>query len=26
VHQVIEISLDGGKTWKTGFDAEYRRK
>ena len=26
VHQVIEISLDGGKTWKTMFDAEYRRK
>jgi len=26
VRQVIEISLDGGKTWKTTFDAEYRRK
>jgi len=26
VHQVIEFSLDGGKTWKTMFDAEYRRK
>ncbi|HET9696773.1 MAG TPA: hypothetical protein VFP40_07900 [Terriglobales bacterium] len=26
VHQVIEISLDNGKTWKIGFDAEYRRK
>ena len=26
VHQVIEFSLDGGKTWRTGFDAEYRRR
>ena len=26
VHQLIEMSLDGGKTWKTGFDAEYRKK
>ena len=26
VHQVIEISLDGGKTWKATFDAEYRKK
>lgn len=26
VRQVIEISLDGGKTWKTTFDAEYRKK
>jgi hypothetical protein len=25
VHQVIEISCDTGKTWETGFDAEYRR-
>ena len=25
VHQVIEISRDDGKTWKTVFDAEYRR-
>jgi len=25
VRQIIEISTDGGKTWKTGFDAEYRR-
>jgi len=26
VHQVIEISRDGGKTWETVFDAEYRRQ
>ena len=26
VRQVIEISLDGGKTWQTTFDAEYRKK
>jgi hypothetical protein len=26
VHQLIEISLDGGKTWKAMFDAEYRKK
>jgi hypothetical protein len=26
VHQLIEISLDGGTTWKTAFDAEYRKK
>ncbi len=25
VHQVIEISRDAGKTWKTVFDADYRR-
>ncbi len=25
VRQVIETSTDGGKTWKTGYDAEYRR-
>jgi hypothetical protein len=25
VRQVIEISLDNGKTWKTTFDAEYRK-
>ena len=25
VRQVIEVSKDGGKTWMTGFDAEYRR-
>jgi hypothetical protein len=25
VHQVIEISRDGGKTWEVTFDAEYRR-
>jgi len=25
VHQVIEISRDAGKSWKTVFDAEYRR-
>lgn len=24
VHQVIESSLDGGKTWRTGFDAIYQ--
>lgn len=26
VRQVIEISFDGGKTWKATFDAEYRKK
>jgi hypothetical protein len=26
VRQVIEQSTDGGKTWRTGFDAIYRRK
>jgi hypothetical protein len=26
VRQVIEISTDGGKTWQTTFDAEYRKK
>jgi hypothetical protein len=26
VHQVIEISRDGGKTWEVTFDAEYRRR
>ena len=26
VHQVIEISRDGGKTWQRRFDAEYRKK
>jgi hypothetical protein len=26
VRQVIEMSLDGGKSWNTGFDAEYRKK
>jgi hypothetical protein len=26
VRQVIETSADGGKTWKTGYDAEYRRQ
>jgi hypothetical protein len=26
VHQVIEISRDGGKTWEVAFDAEYRRR
>ena len=25
VHQVIEISRDGGKTWQATFNAEYRR-
>ena len=25
VHQVIEISRDGGKSWQPSFDAEYRR-
>jgi len=25
VRQVIEISRDGGRTWETTFDAEYRR-
>ncbi len=25
VHQVIEQSEDGGKTWKVGYDAIYRR-
>jgi hypothetical protein len=25
VHQVIEISRDGGKNWETVFDAEYRQ-
>ncbi len=25
VRQVIEISTDGGATWKTTFDAEYVR-
>jgi hypothetical protein len=25
VHQVIETSKDGGKTWTVGFDAIYRR-
>jgi hypothetical protein len=25
VRQVIEISMDGGKTWQRTFDAEYRR-
>ena len=25
VRQLIEISLDGGTTWQTGFDARYRR-
>jgi hypothetical protein len=24
IHQLIEISRDGGKTWKTSFDGEYR--
>jgi len=26
VRQVIEISRDGGKTWETVYDAEYRRQ
>jgi hypothetical protein len=26
VRQTIELSRDGGKTWKTGFDAYYNRK
>ena len=26
VHQVIEISLDGGKTWQTTYNAEYKRR
>lgn len=26
VRQVIETSSDGGKTWKVGYDAEYRRQ
>jgi len=26
IHQLIEISRDGGKTWQTTFDAEYRRR
>lgn len=26
VRQVIEISLDDGKTWKTTFDADYRKR
>jgi hypothetical protein len=26
VRQVIEISRDGGKSWETTFDAEYRRQ
>lgn len=25
VRQVIEVSRDGGTSWTTGFDAEYRR-
>lgn len=25
VHQVIEISLDGGSTWRTAYDARYTR-
>lgn len=25
IHQVIEASDDGGKTWRRRFDAEYRR-
>jgi hypothetical protein len=26
IHQVIEISRDGGKTWQVTFDAEYRKQ
>jgi hypothetical protein len=26
VRQTIEISRDGGKTWETIYDAEYRRR
>lgn len=26
VHQVIEQSLDGGQTWRIGYDAIYRHK
>jgi hypothetical protein len=26
VHQVIEISTDGGTTWRSGFDAIYTRR
>jgi hypothetical protein len=26
VHQLIEISRDGGQTWQTTFDAMYRRR
>jgi hypothetical protein len=26
VHQVIEISRDGGKTWQNVFNADYRRR
>lgn len=26
VHQLIEISRDGGKTWEATFDAVYRRR
>ncbi len=26
VRQVIEISVDDGKTWRTGFDARYTRQ
>ena len=26
VRQLIEVSKDGGKTWVSVFDAEYRRK
>jgi hypothetical protein len=26
VRQLIEISLDGGTTWQTGFDARYRQR
>ncbi len=26
VHQVIETSSDGGRTWAVSFDAEYRRR
>ncbi|HET9343999.1 MAG TPA: hypothetical protein VFO25_13910 [Candidatus Eremiobacteraceae bacterium] len=26
VHQIIEISLDGGSTWRTTYDARYTRE
>jgi hypothetical protein len=26
VHQLIEVSLDGGREWKTTFDARYIRR